>query len=79
MRSQTKVVLRCTGEEELLVLEARAQSLKLCARSIQDASVVSMVTIFLGSLLLSGRTQIAAGSRTVLGILGSARMDCYEY
>jgi hypothetical protein len=39
MRSQTKVVLRCTGEEELLVLEARAQSLKLCARSIQDASV----------------------------------------
>ncbi|KIK05608.1 hypothetical protein K443DRAFT_675160 [Laccaria amethystina LaAM-08-1] len=58
MRSQTKVVLRCTGEEELLVLEARAQSLKLCARSIQDA----------------GRTQIAAGSRTVLGILGSARL-----
>ena len=57
------------------MLEARAQSLKLCARSIQDASVcILMATIPLGSLLLSGRTQIAAGSRTVLGILGSARL-----
>lgn len=55
---QTKVVLRCTGEEELLVLEARARSLKLCVRSIEDA----------------GKTQIAAGSRTVLGILGSGRL-----
>ncbi|QRW27581.1 DNA replication licensing factor MCM2/3/5 family pretein [Rhizoctonia solani] len=49
---QPKIALKCDSEEELLLLQATAQSLSLCARSIQDA----------------GRTQIAAGSRTVLGI-----------
>ncbi|TRM61414.1 peptidyl-tRNA hydrolase [Schizophyllum amplum] len=55
---QTKIALRCSDEEELLTLQAQAQSLNLCARSIMDA----------------GRTQIAAGSRTVLGIIGPARL-----
>ncbi|KAF9036475.1 peptidyl-tRNA hydrolase [Hymenopellis radicata] len=55
---QIKVALRCESEEELLTLQALAQSLNLCARSIQDA----------------GRTQIQAGSRTVLGIAGPARL-----
>ncbi|KAG7099473.1 hypothetical protein E1B28_001322 [Marasmius oreades] len=55
---QLKIALRCSNEEELLTLQAQAQSLNLCARSIQDA----------------GRTQIAAGSRTVLGILGPVRL-----
>ncbi|KAI0050726.1 PTH2-domain-containing protein, partial [Auriscalpium vulgare] len=49
---QTKIALKCDSEDELLLLQATAQSLNICARSIQDA----------------GRTQIAAGSRTVLGI-----------
>ncbi|KZP32209.1 PTH2-domain-containing protein [Athelia psychrophila] len=49
---QTKIALKCDSEDELLLLEAKARSLNLCARSIRDA----------------GRTQIAAGSRTVLGI-----------
>ncbi|KIM84543.1 hypothetical protein PILCRDRAFT_96705 [Piloderma croceum F 1598] len=49
---QTKVALKCDSEDELLLLQAKAKSLNICARSIQDA----------------GRTQIAAGSRTVLGI-----------
>jgi PTH2 family peptidyl-tRNA hydrolase len=49
---QAKVALKCNSEEELLALEKKARSLNLCARSIRDA----------------GRTQIAAGSRTVLGI-----------
>ncbi|THH19713.1 hypothetical protein EW146_g1473 [Bondarzewia mesenterica] len=49
---QAKIALRCSSEDELLELEAIAKSLNLCARSIQDA----------------GRTQIEAGSRTVLGI-----------
>lgn len=53
---QTKVALRCSSEDELLKLQAQAQGLDLCARSIQDA----------------GRTQIAAGSRTVLGIAGES-------
>ncbi|TFY74952.1 hypothetical protein EWM64_g9061 [Hericium alpestre] len=48
----TKIALRCNDAEEMNLLQAKAQSLDLCARSIQDA----------------GRTQIAAGSRTVLGI-----------
>lgn len=34
---QTKVALRCCDEEELVLLQAKAQSLNLCARSIQDA------------------------------------------
>ncbi|KAJ7293366.1 peptidyl-tRNA hydrolase PTH2-domain-containing protein [Mycena rebaudengoi] len=48
-------VLRCADEDQLLTLQAQAQSLNLCARSIQDA----------------GRTQIAAGSTTVLGVMGT--------
>ncbi|THV07567.1 PTH2-domain-containing protein [Dendrothele bispora CBS 962.96] len=55
---QMKVALRCSSEDELLLMQAQAQSLNLCARSIQDA----------------GRTQIAAGSRTVLGIAGPSRL-----
>ncbi|KAI0321672.1 peptidyl-tRNA hydrolase, partial [Amylostereum chailletii] len=56
---QTKIALRCDSEDDLLLLQAQAQSLDLCARSIQDA----------------GRTQIAAGSRTVLGVgPGPARL-----
>jgi len=56
---QTKVALRCDSEDDLDLLEASARSLNLCARSIHDA----------------GRTQIAAGSRTVLGIgPGPARL-----
>jgi len=46
---QAKIALRCDGEEELMLLQAQAQSLGICARTIQDA----------------GRTQIAAGSTTV--------------
>ncbi|OCH96582.1 PTH2-domain-containing protein [Obba rivulosa] len=49
---QAKIALKASSEDELLELEAMAKSLNLCARSILDA----------------GRTQIAAGSRTVLGI-----------
>ncbi|KAI0252624.1 PTH2-domain-containing protein [Lactifluus subvellereus] len=49
---QIKVALRCSSEDEMLLLQAQVQSLNICARFIQDA----------------GRTQIAAGSRTVLGI-----------
>ncbi|CCM02190.1 uncharacterized protein FIBRA_04269 [Fibroporia radiculosa] len=49
---QAKIALKASSEDELLELEAVAKSLNLCARAIHDA----------------GRTQIAAGSRTVLGI-----------
>lgn len=38
---QTKIALRCGSEDELLVIEAQAQSLNLCARSILDAYVYS--------------------------------------
>ncbi|KAJ5293089.1 uncharacterized protein N7443_009042 [Penicillium atrosanguineum] len=51
---QAKIALQIKSEDELLLLQAQAMSLGLCARVIQDA----------------GRTQIASGSRTVLGILG---------
>lgn len=34
---QAKVALKCTTEQELLELEARAKKLNLCARSIRDA------------------------------------------
>jgi len=47
-----KITLRCESEEDLLILQAQAASLGICACTIQDA----------------GRTQIAAGSRTVVGI-----------
>ncbi|KAJ8586828.1 peptidyl-tRNA hydrolase [Rhizopogon salebrosus TDB-379] len=55
---QAKIALKGSSEDELLELEGIAKSLNLCARSILDA----------------GRTQIAAGSRTVLGI-GPAPVD----
>ncbi|KAI0034927.1 peptidyl-tRNA hydrolase, partial [Vararia minispora EC-137] len=49
----------CAGDAELDELLHHAQSLNLCARTIRDA----------------GRTQIAAGSRTVLGVgPGPARL-----
>lgn len=51
---QPKIAVQCKSEEELDTLQALAVSLGLCARTIHDA----------------GRTQIAAGSATVLGILG---------
>lgn len=51
---QAKIALQVKSEDELLLLQAQAMSLGLCARVIQDA----------------GRTQIAGGSRTVLGVLG---------
>lgn len=47
-----KVALQVKSEEELEILQAQAVSVGLCARIIQDA----------------GRTQIASGSKTVLGI-----------
>ncbi|KAG8783775.1 hypothetical protein FRC15_004568 [Serendipita sp. 397] len=49
---QAKIAVQVSSEEDLLLLQASAQSLNLVARVIQDA----------------GRTQIASGSRTVLGI-----------
>ncbi|PWN21717.1 PTH2-domain-containing protein [Microstroma glucosiphilum] len=49
---QAKVALKCPTEEEMDKLAAHARSLGLTAKSIRDA----------------GRTQVAAGSRTVLGI-----------
>ncbi|TBU64837.1 peptidyl-tRNA hydrolase II [Dichomitus squalens] len=51
-KTNPAIALKATSEDELLELEAIAKSLNLAARSILDA----------------GRTQIAAGSRTVLGI-----------
>ncbi|RJE18666.1 Peptidyl-tRNA hydrolase [Aspergillus sclerotialis] len=53
-QGQAKIALQCKSEEDLALMQAQAMSLGLCARVIQDA----------------GRTQIASGSRTVLGILG---------
>ncbi|KAF2107318.1 peptidyl-tRNA hydrolase PTH2-domain-containing protein [Lophiotrema nucula] len=55
---QMKVALQAKSEEELEMLQAQALSLGLCARIIHDA----------------GRTQIASGSATVLGI-GPAPKD----
>ena len=51
---QPKIAVQVKSEDELQTLQALAQSLGLCARVIHDA----------------GRTQIAAGSATVLGVLG---------
>ena len=51
---QAKIALQVRSEDELLVMQAQAISLGLCTRVIQDA----------------GRTQIASGSKTVLGVLG---------
>ncbi|KAG8530905.1 uncharacterized protein KY384_004262 [Bacidia gigantensis] len=47
-----KIAVQAQSEEELLVLQAQAISLGLCARIIHDA----------------GRTQIASGTATVLGV-----------
>ncbi|KAJ7431807.1 peptidyl-tRNA hydrolase II domain-containing protein [Mycena galericulata] len=69
-----KSVARCSDEDTLLVLQAQAQSLNLCARSIQDACVVCFVYIKLSLSRCSGRTQIAAGSTTVLGIAGPSML-----
>jgi peptidyl-tRNA hydrolase len=52
MSGQAKVALQCKSEDELLILQAAAISLSLTAKVIHDA----------------GRTQIAEGSATVLGI-----------
>ena len=49
---QAKVAVQAKSEEELELLQAKAMSLGLVARIIHDA----------------GRTQIAAGSATVLGV-----------
>jgi len=49
---QAKVVLQVKSEEELLMLQGAAMSLSLTAKVVHDA----------------GRTQITAGSATVLGI-----------
>jgi PTH2 family peptidyl-tRNA hydrolase len=49
---QAKVSVQVKGEDELLLLQARAMSVGLCAKVIHDA----------------GRTQIASGSATVLGV-----------
>jgi peptidyl-tRNA hydrolase, PTH2 family len=49
---QMKVALQAKSEDEILVLQATAISLNLTVKVIHDA----------------GRTQIAAGSATVLGI-----------
>lgn len=49
---QAKIALQIKSEEEMMVMQATAMSLGLVAEVIADA----------------GRTQIAAGSHTVLGI-----------
>lgn len=49
---QAKVAVKIPSEEDMLILQAQAISLGLCARIIHDA----------------GRTQIASGSATVLGV-----------
>ncbi|KAL1839761.1 hypothetical protein VTJ49DRAFT_1184 [Mycothermus thermophilus] len=49
---QAKVAVQIKGEEEMLALQRRARSLGVTAEVIMDA----------------GRTQIASGSRTVLGV-----------
>jgi len=51
-QGQMKIAVKARSEDELQELQARAMSLGLCARVIHDA----------------GRTQIAAGSATVLGV-----------
>ena len=51
---QPKIAVQVKSEEELLLVQAQSLSLGLCSRVIRDA----------------GRTQIAAGSATVVGVLG---------
>jgi len=71
-RSQAKIAVQCRSEEDLQLLQASAQSLGLCARSIQDACV--HLPFFTRSALTdgsrgarSGRTQVDPGTTTVLG------------
>lgn len=52
LHGQAKIALKCASEDEMLILQATAISLGIVAEVIHDA----------------GRTQIAAGSATVLGI-----------
>lgn len=49
---QAKIALQVPSEEEMQMLQAQAISLGLCSQVIHDA----------------GRTQIASGSATVLGV-----------
>ncbi|KIJ45743.1 hypothetical protein M422DRAFT_59851 [Sphaerobolus stellatus SS14] len=49
---QAKIALKCPTEAQLLELQAKAQSLNLCARAIRDA----------------GHTEVDSGTVTVLGI-----------
>ena len=49
---QAKIAVQAHSEDELQELQAKAMSLGLCARVIRDA----------------GRTQIASGTATVLGV-----------
>lgn len=59
MHGQPKIALRCADTKELEELARQARALNLCARTIQDA----------------GRTQVAPGSKTVLGVgPGPARL-----
>ncbi|KAI4210348.1 MAG: hypothetical protein LQ351_006797 [Letrouitia transgressa] len=51
-QGQAKIVTQVPSEEEMLLLQAKALSLGLCAQVMRDA----------------GRTQIASGSATVLGV-----------
>ncbi|KAH9784080.1 Aminoacyl-tRNA hydrolase [Citrus sinensis] len=57
MCAQPKVVLKIESEEDMLVLQERAKSLKLPTHITIDA----------------GRTQIAPNSRTVMAILGKVK------
>ncbi|WWD19788.1 peptidyl-tRNA hydrolase [Kwoniella shandongensis] len=58
-QGQPKIALRCANTEELETLAAQALSLNICARTIRDA----------------GRTQVAPGSKTIVGIgPGPARL-----
>ncbi|KAK9097501.1 hypothetical protein Sjap_022998 [Stephania japonica] len=58
MCGQVKVVLKIESEEDMLILQERAKSLKLPNHITIDA----------------GRTQIAPNSRTVMALLGPADM-----
>ncbi|KAK9099767.1 hypothetical protein Scep_023197 [Stephania cephalantha] len=58
MCGQVKVVLKIESEEDMLVLQERAKSMKLANHITIDA----------------GRTQIAPNSRTVMALLGPADM-----
>ena len=68
--SQAKIALKAKSEDELLELEAIAKSLNLCARSVEDMLVVNLPNFIVSILIIlrRGLTQVAHGSRTVLGI-----------